>query len=86
MMLPHIPGCKSVCFTQRFTTYHETYAPVGQYMIRNIISTESLIWHDAEFGGKAADVTSVFVQALIKDRDFDHIIYYLDNCSAQNKS
>lgn len=86
MMLPRIPGCKSVCFTQRLTTYHETFAPVGQYMTTNVVPTESFIWHDAEFGRKASDVAAVFTHALMKDRDYDTIVYYLDNCSGQNKN
>lgn len=86
MMLPRIPGCKSVCFTQRVTTYHETFAPVGQYMATNVVPTESFIWHDAEFGRKAFDVAAVFTHALMKDRNYDTIVYYQDNCSGQNKN
>lgn len=55
-------------------------------MKENKVPTQSFIWNDGEFGRKASDVAAIFALALAKDRDYKEVIYYLDNCSGQNKN
>jgi hypothetical protein len=37
-------------------------------------------------GRKAEEISSIFVEALGVDRDYKHVIYFMDNCTAQNKT
>lgn len=85
IMLPRIPGLKTVCFTRRLVAFHETFAPIGAYKT-NIRPTESVVWHEGIAGRKCQDIASTFVIALKKDRDYDHVTYYMDNCAGQNKN
>ena len=84
IMLPRMPGMKSVCFTPRIIGFHETFAPVGKYMLSN--DTVSVLWHEGIAGRKCEEIASTFLSALYQDRDFREIIYYADNCAAQNKN
>ena len=45
-----------------------------------------MIWHEAIAGRGAAEITSTFVKAIKTERDAQHLIYWMDNCSAQNKN
>ncbi|KAJ8356413.1 hypothetical protein SKAU_G00192070 [Synaphobranchus kaupii] len=67
-------------------TYHETFASVGKKDKRNKKNTISVVWHEGTAGRSAAEVTSAYATALEKERDISHIIYWVDNCSAQNKN
>lgn len=84
IMLPTLPGVKSACFTKRIVAFHETFAPVDKYKI--VTPTFSCIWHEGTSGRKAEDIASTFVHSLRQDRDETTIIYFSDNCSAQNKN
>lgn len=84
VMLPRMPGVKSVCFTRRIIAFHLTFAPVKQYLTS--ARTLSMVWHEALAGRKCEEITSLYVQALLKDRDYDKIVYFMDNCSSQNKN
>lgn len=46
----------------------------------------SVVWHEGVAGRSAKEITSAYVVALEKERDCKHIIYWVDNCSAQNKN
>lgn len=85
IMLPRIPGLKTVCFTRRLIIFHETFAPVGVYKTA-AKPTQSVVWHEGIAGRKCEDIASTFLIALKIDRDYQHIIYYMDNCAAQNKN
>ena len=84
VMLPRLPGYKSACFTKRLVGFHQTFAPVGKYC--SDVKTESVLWHEAIAGRKAEDITSSVIQAVIRDRDYKDIVYYMDNCGGQNKN
>ena len=45
-----------------------------------------VIWHERIRGRSAADVASTFVSFIRKNRDTIDFIFWLDNCSAQNKN
>ena len=87
IMLPRIQGCKSVMFTRRLVVFNETFATVGceekgKIKRKNI----SVIWHEACAGRKAEEIASTMKMAIERERDMKHIIYWMDNCSGQNKN
>ena len=52
----------------------------------NIEKNISVAWQEAVAGRSAKQITSAYVVALEKERDCKHVIYWVDNCSAQNKN
>ena len=72
-------------FTRRIIAFHETFASVGEKSA-NKDNTISVSWHEAIAGRKAEEIASAFVAAFTKERDKKHIIYWCDNCTAQNKN
>lgn len=84
IMLPRLPGVKSVCFTKRIIAFHLTFSPIVEYS-KNARTT-SLVWHEGLAGRKCEEISSMYVKALIVDRDYKEIIYFMDNCSSQNKN
>ncbi|KAJ8369363.1 hypothetical protein SKAU_G00093910 [Synaphobranchus kaupii] len=84
IMLPCMPGIKTAIFTRRIVAYHETFASVGKRS--NKKKTISVVWHEGTVGRSASEVTSAYATALEKERDTEHIVYWVDNCSAQNKN
>lgn len=85
IMLPRMPGVKTAVFTKRISAFHETFASVGKKSSSKKNSI-SVIWHEGIAGRKAEEVASAFVTALNEERDVKHIIYWVDNCTAQNKN
>ncbi|KAI4831013.1 hypothetical protein KUCAC02_002614 [Chaenocephalus aceratus] len=84
IMLPRMPGVKSAVFTRRIVAYHETFVSVGKKT--NKKNTISVVWHEGIAGRSAAEITSAYAAALEKERDIKHIVYWVDNCSSQNKN
>ena len=84
IMLPRMPGVKSALFTRRLSVYHETFATVGGKTEKK--DNISVVWHEGVAGRSAKEVTSAYLEALEKDRDCEHVIFWVDNCSAQNKN
>ena len=87
IMLPRMPGNKTAVFTKRIVAFHETFAAVGvREKKKKKKNNISVIWHEGIAGRKQEEITSAFVKALKHERDQKHIIYWLDNCAAQNKN
>ncbi|CAM4321070.1 unnamed protein product [Leuciscus chuanchicus] len=84
IMLPRMPGLKPSIFTKRIVEFHETFASVGNK--KNKKNTISVVWHEGTAGRRPAEITSAYVTALKKERDICHCIFWVDNCSAQNKN
>lgn len=84
VMLPRLPGVKSACFTKRIIAFHLTFSPVKNHKAHS--KTTSLVWHEALAGRKCEEISSLYVKALLMDRDFESITYFMDNCSSQNKN
>ena len=84
VMLPRLPGFKAACFTRRLVGFHQTFAPVGSYTTSNKV--ESVVWHEGTNGRKCEDIASAVMMALEKDRDFKTVLFYMDNCTGQNKN
>lgn len=82
-MLPRIDSFKAVIFTQRLTTYHESFAPVGK---KSKELPYAMVWHEAVSGRWKEDIISTFYMFLKKQRDAKKIVIWLDNCASQNKN
>jgi len=46
----------------------------------------AVIWHEGLTGRSCHDVTSAFCKAIKQERDIKEIIFWLDNCTGQNKN
>ena len=83
IMIPRMPGCKSVIFQPRVTVYHQTFSPLGR-------ANDSLgvVWHSGLMKRNDEDVASAFILALRSNhfRDVEFLTIWVDNCSAQNKN
>lgn len=84
IMLPRLPGVKTVCFTKRIIAFHETFAPINSYL--KVSPNLCVVWHEGLAGRRCEEITSVYMKCIERDRDFEHIIYFMDNCAAQNKN
>ena len=83
-MLPEIPGVKSAVFTGRICAYNETFSPIGKGKGKSY----AMLWHQGIAGRNDEDIASTFHKFLYSpvNRDKNHIILWMDNCSAQNKN
>ena len=85
VMLLRIPGVETAIFTKRLTTYHMTFAPVGGKSQENG-KPVGVIWHEAIMGRNDEDVTSTYAKYIEYMRDKTRFLFWVDNCSAQNKN
>ncbi|KAG1936336.1 hypothetical protein F2P79_018678 [Pimephales promelas] len=46
----------------------------------------SVVWHEGVAGHSAGEIASAYVVAVEKERDLLHSVFWVDNCSAQNKN
>jgi len=90
IMLPRLPGVKTCVFTRRLVAFHETFAPLGSKVNsgKNKQPVISVVWHEGMSGRNADDVASAYAKVIrsAEMRDFKQFIFYVDNCSAQNKN
>ena len=82
IMLPRIPGVKTAVFTRRLTTYHMTFAPVGG-LTQGRGKRIGIIWHEALMGRYDEDVHTSNSSSMRDEKEF---VFWVDNCSAQNKN
>ena len=85
MMLPRMPLIKSAAFTRRIVVFHETFASIGSKKDTKSDNI-SVTWHEGVGGRSAAEIASAFHTAIANERDKTHFVFWLDNCSAQNKN
>lgn len=73
---------KNSFFISRLVVFHETFANLKQGK-----QNKCVLWHEAINGRSAQDVASAFYNALIRlDAETKHVIFWADNCTAQNKN
>ena len=68
VMLPRMPGIKTVVFMKRITAYNETFAPLGtkeQYPMKT--SPFAVTWHEGITKRDADDISSAFIQWLMHE-------------------
>ena len=65
VMLPRLPGVKSVAFTKRIIVYNETFAPLGEK--RNCPGKNTIpfaiTWHEAE-GGRSSQEDKLYIYKI----------------------
>ena len=84
-MLPKFPGLKVEVFCKRIVVFNERFAPVGRSKNGKDKAT-GVLWHEGIWGRSAVDLASTFVSFIRKNRNTKDFIFWLDNCSAQNKN
>ena len=81
-MLPRLPGVKSCMFTKRIVAFNETFAALGAAG-----KNTTVVWHEAIAARLAQDICSTYWKFfVVKQRGTEHIVFWADNCSAQNKN
>ena len=80
ILLP-IMTAKSCFFTPRLQTYNETFAAMSK-------GTDTcVVWHEGITGRNAPDISSAFATFMLQNNEeFDHFLFWADNCTAQNKN
>lgn len=81
IMLPRIDQFKEAIFTRRLTVFNETFAAVSKGS-----PTFAVLWHEGVSARNDEDISSAFYQFLMETRDAEEIVFWLDNCGAQNKN
>lgn len=81
-MLPRCDTFKEILFVPRIIAFNETFVPVG----KSTIKPYAFVWHEGISGRSKQDITSTFYGFFLECRDIQHIVIWLDNCSAQNKN
>ena len=84
-MLPRLLVLKVLVFCKRIDVFNETFAPVGVSKNGKNKAT-GVLWHEGLRGRSAADVASTFISFIRKNWDTKDFIFWLGNCSAQNKN
>ena len=78
ILLPKLTT-KETVFTSRVICYNETFARLSS-------GTDlCVLWHEAIAGRNAEQVASAYIKA-VKLSGKKHIIFWVDNCTAQNKN
>ena len=87
IMLPRLPGVKTVAFTKRIIAYNETFAPLGDKRLVKEKSAQpvAITWHQGEGKRSAQEICSTYSKFMCAFRDVENFIFWVDNCSAQNK-
>ena len=87
IMIPRLPGVKSVVFTERIIAYNLTFAPLGdkKKTPEKQMKPYAVTWHEAEGKRSAQEIESGYKFSIAYHHDFN-FIFWTDNCSAQNKN
>ena len=87
IMLPRLPGLKKVIFTKRVILFHETFAPLGGTK-NDQKKPVGVIWHEGISGRNDEDLASTYSEIINHTdyRDYQHFVFWADNCTAQNKN
>ena len=85
LLLPVLRDLKSCIFTSRLVIFNETFARMGKD-IRSDKKNFLLVWDESIAGRKKEDIASAYHTIIDHHRDADTFIFWLDNCSAQNKN
>lgn len=72
---------KNSFFVSRLVVFNETFAPLHK------ATNLCVLWHEAMSGRNAKDVASAYLAVIQKaSTEVEHFIFWVDNCSAQNKN
>lgn len=86
IMLPRMEEFKKVMFCPRMIVFNESFVPIGEKKAIENCQTFAAIWYEAISGRKKDDIISCFRAFFLQNRDFKHLVLWLDNCASQNKN
>ncbi|GFO34226.1 Cai-1 autoinducer sensor kinase/phosphatase cqss [Plakobranchus ocellatus] len=81
VMLPQIECFNETIFTRRLTVFNETFVELGSGK-RNFAA----VWHEGISGRQDEDLASTLHSYMLKMRDMKRVVFWLDDCGAQNKN
>lgn len=84
IQIPRLDGFKSIIFSQRLLVFNETFAPAGAYTRSMPVS--ACIWPESITGRSSNEIMSCFFKVIKKYAYLKSLIFWLDNCTAQNKN
>ena len=65
VMIPRMPGCKTVAFTRRIIAFNETFAPLGsKKILKNKDIAYAIAWHEGITKRNGEDIASAFIKWL----------------------
>ena len=74
IMLPRMDDFKTAIFSRRLTVFNETFAELGTGKC-----DFAALWNEAIAGRQDEDLASTFHAYLIKVRDMDKVVFWLEN-------
>lgn len=77
--MPKVPT-KEHFFSRKIVLFNETFA-----CPKKNGPVVCVLWHEAEAGRKAFNISNAFLSFIYNNRDKEDIVMYCDNCSSQNK-
>lgn len=83
IMLPRIDGFKRVIFSKRLIAYNESFVALGS---SNKLPPFAVLWNESISGRNKEDIISAFFAFMLSQRDVNCFVFWLDNCSSQNKN
>lgn len=83
IMIPRIDMFKKVVFTQRIVVYNESFVPLKTLKNNKPFAA---LWHEGISGRSKEAIISTFFSFMLHNRDVEHFVFWLDNCSSQNKN
>jgi len=86
LLLPRMPDLKTCIFTSRLVVFNETFAMMGSMLPGNSKVHYLAVWNESISGRNRSDIASAFHKIIKKERDRSHFVFWLDNCSSQNKN
>ena len=86
-MLPNLLGNGPPIFQTKICAYHETFSDLRSANAhRSKPNTVSIIWQEGIADPRAVQVTSAYVKAFVHDRYAMKVVYWISNCTCQNKN
>ena len=84
LLLPRLHDLKSCIFTSRLVVFNETFARMGKSEVDfdNLL----VVWNESLAGRKKEDIASAYYAVIERMSDTKNFIFWLDNCSGQNKN
>ena len=82
LLIPKLPT-KDYFFSRKLILFNETFADINP----KSGNSYCFLWTEDHSGRKAKNIATTYVEFVIRcARDYETIIFYMDNCNAQNKN
>ena len=83
LLLPIVHDMKACIFTPRLVVFNETFAEMKE---REKKTHYLCVWNESQAGRKKEDIARAIYKVFQKERDVAKLIFWMDNCSGQNKN